>query len=347
MGTAVILLFASLALADPDLGAQTTPGPPVELAKLERLLGHWEGRGTFTPVPGGESAPWTSTSSVRRAMNGFFLQEDLVIDLGPGAPSPIVFRSFHGYDRENRRYMTLSLGNVGPPSATEVHWADEDTMVSVEPSVEDGQVVVERWITWLEPDAIRFAGYRSLGVAEPYVHVEGRMTRAEKPVDEAVLAAARAFAPIGEEMTRLNRMAGTYRLRGTYRAAPETEAMEIAGTETFKPLYGGSALEVRVVGDELPGIGVYESWAGIGWDPAKGCYTNVYVNCLGEIGRSELRWEGERLVGTHCGLSMGRPSVLRSVLELDAKGGLLRVQGHSLTGVHPPVISFDARYERR
>lgn len=346
MRSLVLSLLSTCVFVPTSLSAQEMPTPPAELAKFERLLGNWTGTGKATMEPGSEGGSWTATSSYKKAMGGFFIQEETVIDVGPGAPN-LAFRSFFGYDRENGRYMSCTLNNMGAPSAAEIHWADDDTLVSIETSIEAGQFIIDRWVTKLGKDAYSFVGYRTIGSGQPFVHVEGRMTRTDKPVDARAISAAASFVPVGPQMQRLNRMAGKYRLEGTYQPGPELPVMEIAGLETFEPVFGGAALVATVLGDEAPGIGVYEAWMAMGWNESKGCYTSVHVNNMGEIACAEMRWVGETLVSTYESLMSGSPSVMRSVLEVDAKGLLTKGQAHLLVGAHAPLEAFQARYQRQ
>ena len=98
-----VAMVASTVLAQED-GAMGPPKPAKELEKFSRLIGYWKGEGTSKGGPDQPEGKWTSTSHVRKVLDGHFLREDLRIDgVGEGWPGPIQFISFMGYDGGARR----------------------------------------------------------------------------------------------------------------------------------------------------------------------------------------------------------------------------------------------------
>ena len=101
-----VLLLVGFSLPCLGLRAQedmAMPSPPKELQKFERLIGTWTGKGMAVMAPGAPEMPWTSKSMIRKVLNGFFLQEDTVIEAGPNMT--LVFRTFYGFDTQNKKYM--------------------------------------------------------------------------------------------------------------------------------------------------------------------------------------------------------------------------------------------------
>lgn len=336
-----ICLFSASLLAQDEMSA---PSPPAELKRFDRLIGTWAGTGTAAMAPGMEASGWTSRSQVKKAMGGFFLEENTVIDVGEGMPAPLVFRSFMGYDSTNRKYLTVAVGNMGGASTSEMHWVDDNTMVSVESGMEDGVFAVDRWVTTLGTDTYSFVGHRSVDGGEFFVYVQGEMKRIDEPFEAPSSQTTPAFGPAGAQMQRLNRMAGRYRLAGKMQMMPDAPSMDISGVETLAPIFGGTALQATVVGDPVPGLGAYEAWAVFTWNDERRCYTTLFVNNMGEIGESEMRWVGDQLVTTSAQLRMDLPSVYRGVITLDEKGAITKMASHSMIGAHAPGLDFEATY---
>ncbi len=342
------IFLLALCLFGPDLRGQeepaAAPGPPAELEKFDRMLGTWAGTGTAVMAPGEEPGTWTSRSQVRKAMGGYFLEEVTVIDAGPAMPAPLVFLSYYGYDTQRGRYLSVGAGNMGLVSATEIHWVDENTMVSAQTSIENGSFVVDRWVTTIEKDRSSFVGQRAVGGGAFFEHLRGEMQRTDEPFVAPDLEAVPGMAPAGPEMERLNRMAGRYRLSGSFQMAPDAPPMDVTGDEIMAPLFGGCVLGATVKGDPIPGMGGYEAWAAFAWNPAKDCYTSVYVNSMGEISDSEARWVGNSLVNTHRAPRLGVPSVGRGIVFTDESGVVTKVLSHAIVGDQPPYQEFEGTY---
>ena len=61
-------------------------------------------------------------------------------------------------------------------------------------------------------------------------------------------------------MRKLNKMAGTYEVRGAMTMGPGEAEMPITGTQTIKPIFGGSVLEMRTEGQPN-----YKAWGAMAW----------------------------------------------------------------------------------
>jgi hypothetical protein len=335
----LILTLNSLALT------QGQPTVPAELSKFDRLIGNWEGTGTAMMGPDGPAAPWTASSTIKKVLDGFFLQEDVVIDLGEVMPMPIVFRTFYAYDQQTQKYMTLSVGNMGAPTASQIHWADDNTMVSVDATMEGGQFMQDRWVTKLEKDVISFKGFRSPGAGPTFPHIEGRMTRTKTAFTPPAPAQVPSGAPANPEMAQLLRMAGKYRLDGWFRPVAEMEPMTIGATETYAPIFGSSILEMNTVGDDNPAFGVYKAWSAYGFSDWKKSFVAIHLNNMGEMASTEGRFVDGHLVFTHSSFRMGVPSLSRSIFTFDSNGKLAKLSAHGMTGASAPLHEFEATYK--
>ncbi len=344
------LVIASAALLSFQCCAQAQEGPsgptpPPELAKFDRLLGTFKGTGSVWMAAGPPAMKWTSRARCKKALNDFTLVEETTIDLGEGVP-PLLMASFRGYDPGKKQFKVCEMSNMGAISSSVIHWAGNDTMVSVNTSVEGGEVVVDRWVTELAEDSYTFTGHRAVGGADFFVHVKGTMERTDEPFKGFNPLSAKPFNEVAMEMEKLNRIAGQYTMRGTYRPTPGTE-IQISGEEQIIPLFGGGILGAHVKGDPIEGMGgAYEAYAAFAWDPAKGCYASVYVNNMGEIGDGEIRIVGDKLISTHVAVRMGQPALARGVMDLAKDGAITKVVSHGMIGANEPTVEFEATYTR-
>src|SRR5690606_9847770 len=118
-------------------------------------------------------------------------------------------------------------------------------------------------------------------------------------------------------------------LKGEFTPMPGADPVPISGKETLEPLFDGTLMTATVVGDEMPGFGVYEAFGAYGWNATKECYVSIYVNNMGELVTTESRWLDGKLVSTYEGMSMGQPMVMRGVIEVNESGVLTRAYSHS------------------
>jgi hypothetical protein len=337
------LAFALAVCLSAPVFAQEFPTPPPELARFDRMLGHWDGAGTVVMDEGAPAAKWTSRSSFAKVLGGFFVQEDMVIEF-PGAPIPaMTFRNFYGYDTQRKRYTSVGVGNQGATMHDELHWVDENTFVSSKTHREEGRVVTERWTTTLGKGEVRFTGHRAFGAGKFFQHVEGGLKPAQQPSTAQALEAAAGLGDPSPEMVKLNRCAGTYKMKGTYQPLPDAPAMPIAGTETITPRFGGSVLEMRVVGEGFP----YEAWAAWAWSSEKGCYTSIYVNNMGEISTSDMHWVGDTLVNSEATVMNGAPFLIRGEIQMNAQGAITKGRADGMMGTSKPYTVFDAVYTKQ
>lgn len=329
--------------------AQPNVQPAPQLAKFERFLGAYEGSGTVYSEPGQPGMPWTSRSHSRKVLNGHFLHDVLEIDFGEAMPTKMLMQSLLGWDRENEKYTGYTVTNLGAIHDTTYHWIDDDTLLTISATVENGEPTLQR-------EMIRFTstGYdmrieRAVGTGKFHEHVVGTFKRSNVAEASAAVPApadtAFMFAPPAAEMTSLVRCAGTWDVKGKMIPAPGLPEAPISGTETLKPLYGGHVLIGRVVGDPTPPQGVaYEMLTFTSWNPQSKCYEHCWADNMGGMGRSRGRPEGDAIVFTSEALAYGKPKVDRMVMHRDASGKITRATSDAIFSIDKPVRSFDATY---
>ncbi|MFH0946362.1 MAG: DUF1579 family protein [Planctomycetota bacterium] len=323
--------------------------PAPEVQKFAGLVGTWEGSGSVMMSPDGEASEWTSASTYRWVLGGHFLREDTVIR-GEGMGEGMAFRGLMGWDRENKRYISYSLSNMGVLNTTEVHWTADDTMVSVSNSMEGSEPAVDRWVTHLGKGALRFTGHRAVGAGEFFLHVQGEGKRVSTEVKE-IPTVQGAFMPEAisgaEEMKRIGVIAGKYQMKGWVIPAAGADPMQISGSETIEPIYGGTALEVVTVGDPAPEFPdmTYEGMGWFAWNQHDQRYDTVFLNSMGELGRGPCWWSGNStLIMTMESLYQGQPMVGNYIMELGEGGRLKSSFGHSIMGDSEPQKTFEATY---
>lgn len=362
----ITLVLASLPLT---LHAQQgPPGPAPELKKLAVFVGTWQGSGTalMPPAAGEElaavapadaggapahNAKWTSKSTYRWAMGGHFLEEDTIVEF-ENLP-PMVFHAYLGWDRENRRYVSVVAANMGEVQHSELHWLGDKTVLSMGPSHCEGVPGLQRTIQRFGAagDTIAFSMEVASADGPLMKAVEGTMKKA-KGASAQAMDASLSMMPAAPEMAKLARICGTYKVEGSMVPAPGAPSMSIHGEETIRSLFGGSTVEMRVVGgsdgDAAGESPSYESWAAISWDSQARCYRQVYVDNMGKIGSSECRWSGEKaLVHTMATLESGQPMAGRCVLHLADDGSIAKIVNHSLAGTAGPLQCFSATYTKK
>lgn len=341
---ATVALFISPVLAQED-EAMGPPQPAKELEKLSRLIGYWEGEGTNASGPGQPVGKWTSTSHVRKVLDGHFLREDLRIQ-GEGWPAPLQFISFTGYDRHAKRFISVCVSNMGTADLDEIDFQDDDTMVTVGTKRFMGKPVVERWVTKLGDDTMSYVGHEAIGDGDWFVHVKGTSKKVEKqPTGDIVNASFMVSA--GEDMGRLKGLVGTLRFKGEMVMMPGTPATPISGESITDSIFGGTVLQAIVKGDPADGH-AYRGWYAMSWDPNKKKYVSVGVNNVGEAVIEKGVWASDTELLFTCARPYwgGLPSVHSGVMKCGKDGALKSYTAHSIIGTHKPFKSFHIDYSK-
>lgn len=335
--TTTLSVLCTLSLAT----AQAPAAPAKELAKLEAMIGHWEGSGTAVMAKGAPAMEWTSRSMIRKVMDGHFLREDVVIDFGPALPAVLEFTSFYGWDRDSKSYQQISVGNTGMIVKQPMYLMPDGSFVTAGTEVQEGVPVNSRWVAKYNKDGTgSMYSHQCNGGGEFYEHVVGTSKRVDAV--EASMRSGGSFMvpPPGDEMQRLNRMAGTYDVKGKMLADPSQPMMDIWGTNTATPIFGGTVLEMTTVGNP----GNYKAWTAIAWNGNTGEYDQVYVNSMGEIGMAKGNWVGDDFVITMSSRIEGQPAAMRGISHCDAKGRVTSVTTHGIFGNQEPLKYFSADY---
>lgn len=335
--------FLALLLCLPLAAQGGMPGPAPELAKLKPLAGQWEGSGTALFAPGAPASKWTGKVASEWALGGHWLMTDTEI-LFEGMPA-MRFHEYMGWDGENKRYVQLTVNNIGEGVLNTAHLVGDDTLVVMVPNMREGTPQLERATTKFGADSQSFSltFFGAVGTARE--GVTGTFKRVAK-VSVSALGSAPAMGPADPAMAKIARMAGRFEVAGEMIMAPGTPAMKITGVDAIRTLFDGSIVQVATTGtaDGMPGT--YEAHGYYAWDATAGAYAVLMVSNMGEVMKGEARFAGDAtLVQTFAGLRMGQLSVSRSIMHLDAKGHPQKVVNHSCMGTADPMQDFTGTYK--
>ena len=341
--TLFALTLTAVCLA-PPAGAQAV-APAAELEPLGALVGHWVGKGSVVRAPGDEALAWTARASYRWVLDGHGLREDSEIVLpGYGEDAGevrLVFRNVIGWDRALGRLRVLSATGFATVGVSDAHFVD-GALVNVVSSVEDGQPLLERWTTQVDGDKFTMRGEELRGTNAFHVHAEGVFERTAQEL--ADLDVGTSVVPAPPEMSRLRSLAGSYRVQGQVVPIAGMQPMPVKGLETLTPIFGGAVIETAMQGEPFPGARPYLGWGLIGWDAARGCYLNLWIDNMGELTVGESRWAGTRLVTTASGMRYGAPYVESAVMSFGKDGRPTALAIDSITSGAAAERRFEVRY---
>jgi Protein of unknown function (DUF1579) len=337
-------VFLSLALGSASALAQEPAAAPQapELARLGVFVGNWEGSGTALLHPGA-TARWTSQSSYQWALDGNFLRADTTIQFA-GEASQLQFLEYLGWDREQKRYVTVTVDNMGEGRFGTLTIAD-DEVIGVKTSMRDGQPVVEREVSKLGKDSMSVVITLLTGAAPPVEMVNGTFKRLAQARPTA-LEAVHAMQPPGPPMRKLARAAGTYDIAGDFLMGPGMPPTKFTGREALATLFDGAILHVHTTGIAEGSAQHYEGHGFYAWDGETGSYRAMFLNNMGEAAASEARFVGDdKLVFVMAGMRGGVPFTERNVLSLDKDGKPLHLASSNCTGDAAPFQSFQEDYK--
>ncbi|MHC5063131.1 MAG: DUF1579 family protein [Planctomycetota bacterium] len=337
------LSLLALCISTPDTNAQEDPtGPAKEQARFHKLIGHWQGTGEFRLAPGAPASEWTTVSTARSILGGHFVQEDVSIDFGEYAPNPFILRNYYGYDKESKKWMMHSFDNMGGSTVSEVLWED-DKMLMGKSTTELGQLLIEHSVRTLEDDSYTLEIRRAVGSGESFVHSFGMFERQEV-ADASFSKDMPAFMPPAEQMSKLNNWVGSFRMEGWMIMSPDMPKMDIKATETMGMIFGGTALEIELVGDPIPGVGGYEGRGVILWSALDQCYKNIVIDSSGKATMMNGNWVGDDFV-VGIGKTEGRiPMAAQTTVKCDADGTPKSVTEYRIAGSGAPLHSFQGTY---
>lgn len=108
----------------------------------------------------------TATESARWVLDGHYLKQETIVDLGEAIPS-IAVMTFTGWDNETQGYVSFQASNDGSLGSVETLIPDDETILSARIRLGEGQLVVERGVTKLANGTYRFATQTALHGAAP------------------------------------------------------------------------------------------------------------------------------------------------------------------------------------
>ncbi len=342
---ALLLSLSTSFAAAATLAAQGPPPPAPELKKLDVLAGAFTGEGTVRHEAGGEAMPWTSTSTGQWILGGHALEEKMQVVVGGGA-MVIQFQSFFGWDRENGRYVTLGVSNLGPVELTPVHFLGDHEFSITAVRSEEGVPVADTGVYKFGKDGYEFSMQRVDARGRSFEHVRGTFKRSKTAAASATTDGAFTGEAAGE-LGKLSRLLGTWNVKGSMVMEPGTPAMNISGVETQKLGFGGNVIVGHVIGDPIPGMGpAYEAWGFTTWDPSTKRYAYGVVDNMGEIGWVQgVAIGADQVVFTSGVPHMGQPAAARATLTFTGDG--LTWASDRLVGAAPAVRDFSATYTRK
>lgn len=322
------------------------PSPAPELQKLAPFVGHWTGSGTMTE-PAGVVTRWTAIGSYAWCLGGHFLQKDFQITFA-GMAAPLVFRGYLGWDRENRRYVDATVDNGGQVRMQEMRLLPDGSQLEMTVQDQEGMPYAERSLSKVEGDAMTHTIDMLMPSGASLTIVDGKFTRGGKPFEGAFDGPTWMGARAHESFAKLTRSAGVYDVQGEMVMMPGQPATKIAGTDTFRTVFGGTVLHGRTEGEAAGMPGKYLGEVFWGHDAKRGCVVGIYVSNMGEVMQMDARWSPDgKLVSTSSALFQGQPAVQRMVMEYDATGAAKSAVNHSIVGTEPPFESFRATYAKR
>jgi hypothetical protein len=289
---------------------------------------------------GAQATEWTATMEVSWILSGFFVQEDVVVEMGMG--TPYVMRVIYGWNDVEKRYVAFGIGNDGHSSMTHPLWVDDENMVIVQSGNMEGQAHADRSHYALDGDTLTYRSHHIMGTGPAFEGILGTFERVEsiaaKPVNASFMS-----LPAAQELDRFDACVGKWKLSG-WMAMPGTgEKMPIGATETMGPILGGHALHSTVDGDPSP-VGTWRGQSYICWNRNLGCYDLVMLDNMGEF-THEHGWfvDDDHMVATSARVQYGEPLVSRGVMELE-NGKPKGYRAHAIAGTGEPMLVFEMSY---
>ena len=345
---APLVLSAALATLPSAVVPAQSFGPALELKKLEPLVGRWQTSGTSVMVPGQPEGKWTSESNYRWVLGGHYLRADSWVDFDTEGMGRLEFVGFMGWDRENKRYVSWDVSNMGTIASSVVHWTGDDTFVQVATGVEDGEPTIERWVTKIGDGKMSFVVHRAVGTGDFHRHVRGAGERISEQAAEVQAADTSFMADAAKaKMKRFAKANGVYDVKGWMIPVPGAPKVEIFGSDVRRMIFDDTVLAGHLRGNAAPGMPAYEAVQFIAWDPIDNTYKALGLCNYGEAQLQDARWHGNSLVMTGAHLHMGQSMVARSLFQVDDHGGFQTMSSHDIQGTAAPAHCFEATYRKK
>ena len=322
-------------------GAQYALEPPPGMAKFDRMIGEWDGEGIYYMAPETEGMPWTAQASVRKALNGFAVIDDSLIQTAFGT---MPWRTYYAWDQMGDKPVMFGLGETIEDAHYELYWVDDDTLVGHSIGRRMGVPTSTTWTTHYEADSFHFTIDMTMGDQPSFRQLEGRYHRVdrEEPVQNSNVTSG--MAPVAPEMERLGGMVGTHAMTGTARMAPEMPAMPMPGEDTGEAIFGGGVMATRFVAPMPEGMPAYEGHGFYWWNSERECYMQAWISNMGDASVAEARFVGNDLISVGTGHMQGVPFSNRMTLSFDEEGTPLRLSADTLKGNHESIRSLQLEY---
>lgn len=351
--TALVAMISLAPVATVAAQEGEMPTPAAELAKFKPLIGSWSGTGKATMAPGAPEMTWTSASTYKWVLADHFVQEDTKVTFAGGAMPAMIFRTFWGWDRNENKYVSYSIGNSGEmQAAATVAWTGS-TLVSFSAMVEETGPSFHRSAVTVTGDSAKFNVQVANGAGPFNTMVEGELKKAESgyAISDAELKASMpGFAPeVSAEMKKIASICGSYSMKGNMVPAPGAPPMDISAKESIQPIFGGAILEMRVHGDPIGGEDGfrYEGLVFLGWNAKSGCYDEMYMNNVGDTMSMELRWvDDKHLVSMQAGLQYGTPVASQASVRLDESGSIVAATIDRMNNGSKAIRAFSGEYKK-
>jgi len=339
----LLLATTAAALALAPSGAAQMPGPPAQMDRFEPFLGNWVGSGTFAPMPGVE-AEWSSRSTVERILGGYFVQEDMVVETGMGAP--FVFRTLYSWDAARKQYVYATFSNMEGARTGDMYFTPEGAMVNMASGVEDETVYTEQWTTVINGDSSTTTAWRSENGGPFRKFLEGTMQRGGDGCREIPASAGLVLAPAPDVMAALTDELGTWHFEGRVEPMPGMPMMEISGREEIRAILGGLVHWSDIHGDPMPGAPPnFHGQVYTGWSSRANCLLFVSVDNFGGWTVEKGWLQGTRTVLTGSGVLFGLPYVTRTIIVHEDQD-TLHMTSERLASTMPLSTAFTAEFTR-
>lgn len=344
--TRIVRSFALVAVVLSSLAlAQEGPPPPApELKHLEPLVGNWTGSGTMKS-PDAKEVAWKANGTFRWALDGHFLQEDFAILFEQS--TPLVFRCYYGWDRENKRFVNAVATSAGEVALHEVGLQPDGSLLMLMVQNQNGERFVERSLLKVDGDKMQHSIDLLPGAGPSMTMLDCTFKRSDTPSDVQFQGPSFRNVQPHEALAKLCRSAGEYDVKGEMRMSADAPGMKVSGTDTVRAVFGGVVVHAHTEGSAEGIPGKYVGEVFWGHDAAKNRLVALYVGSSGEVAQMEAWWAGDKLISTSSGLWMGQPSAQRMVMEFDGSGAVTRASSHSIVGDGAPFESFRGTYAKK
>jgi len=240
---------------------------------------------------------------------------------------------------------------VGEPP--EIHWADDNTFISVSRAIlpdEQGNMrpQVERSIVRFTEGGYSVHMESAMGTGAFHTHVRGSFKPSEREFAAThEKANTPFFSEVHADMDKLGSITGKYTMSGEIRMAAGADPIAISARESLDAMFAGHALVGHVIGDPIEDMSgpAYEAYGYLYYDSAQNCYGHLAINSMGEIHSASGRWlDKDTIVFTGSGLYMGQPSVNRTLLHIGEDGTIASSSSDAMMSSGEAFRSYEGTY---